>query len=109
MVLAYDLQIEGVWLTVCWEKGTANVGVYHFLVNLPGKRNVLTMELNPSHMDWQGRMKDELPSLYKKRKRKCTLPTQELSCSGSKGLSQPALPNILTKQLLPAGTDTPIA
>jgi hypothetical protein len=26
------------------------------------------------------------------RKRKCTLPTQALSCSGSKGLSQPDLP-----------------
>lgn len=28
----------------------------------------------------------------KKSKRKCTLPTQALSCSGSKGLSQPHLP-----------------
>lgn len=27
-----------------------------------------------------------------KKKRKCTLPTQALSCSGSKGLSQPVLP-----------------
>ncbi|EEF36719.1 conserved hypothetical protein [Ricinus communis] len=33
----------------------------------------------------------------KKWKRKCTLPTQALSCSGSKGLSQPDLLNPLTK------------
>ena len=53
------------------------------------------MTLNLLHMDQLARTMDRnfLPVQVQRKKKikKCTLPTQALSCSGSKGLSQPDL------------------